>query len=35
LLHEAIGALAIVVDPVRFTIVCCGVVLGLILGTAW
>ena len=32
MLHEAISALAIVFDPARFAIICCGVVLGLIIG---
>jgi len=31
-LHEAISALTIVFDPARFSIICCGVVLGLIIG---
>lgn len=32
MLHEAFNALTIVFDPARFAIICCGVVLGLIIG---
>lgn len=32
MLHEALSALTIVFDPARFSIICCGVVLGLIIG---